>query len=400
VKGRAWIIAALVAAGLAIAFALFEWHSQQISSAPHLCRIGTFNLHELSASEIGKAEKIAKLIKTHNLQVVTLQEVGDEQGLKVLTKYLRSYNYIISPQTNSHRLAVLFQRGKIKLTYKDTIPLSEEHPGQRDALVAYGKVLSGGFDFILVDVHLASRDKQWRDWQLIQLHKWVYKELNTEKERDIILAGDFNDPLLLDRDAFNKLDSGMGLYIATQDSQKLDSTFCDKTYKSPVDFIIITPDCRAEYIDDTATFYDYMNKGEMDSTSDHRLAWATFSSDDLDDLTPNPLDISPLAITIKMPNTVQRGSKITVQAHTFPNATCFIHVLYPSGEPPKSKLQPQKANEKGFVNWEWKISGNANPGLATVQIEARWNWAHALVTKSFKITAAKTSMASFNRDLL
>jgi len=393
-KRKALFTAVCVLASVAIAFGLFEWRARQIHIPPSLCHIGTFNLHNLPTNDEDRIKKIAQIITAKDLQVVALQEVG-EASLEELKKELQPYHYdhILTPQTVNRHVAVLYQPERVSIACEKPCTLDlhdQEHPQLRDALLVNGRLLPNGFDFTLVVVHLIASpdDKKWRQEQLGTLHEWIIDRLENGDEQDIILAGDFNTPFLMKQEDFEILDGGMGFYIVQQDAgEDLYSEFSDKTYGSPVDFLIISPDCRTEYIDNTASFASYTSEAEKDLVSDHRLAWAAFSSDDLDDPSSTPLVTSDSALKLNVPKSVQRGNEITVKATTFPKAECTIRVLYPSGSKPQTS--PRRNDKKEFV-WTWRTSGNTTPGVATVQVQARWEWGHALAVRTFEITSEQT----------
>ena len=404
---RKALVTTIILAIAAITFGIFEVLAGGAYVPQDYCRIGTFNLQITHKGGIGsqnlddRFNKIANLIALEDLQVVALQEVNAGR-MEQLIKDLDSINshcwkYLL---LSSGQVAVLFQADRVSVEGYDRLSLngSQGELQERDALFANVRVLPDGFDFVLVVVHLAEGKQQQRQEQLKSLHRWAISQLEKGDEQDIIIAGDFNTPFLMNQQSFEILDGGIGFYIVQQDAGKdLYSDFTDKTYGNPVDFLIISPDCRAEYVDNTSSFGSYNTEGEKDSVSDHRLAWASFSSNDLDNPARTPLVVSNDAISLDMPVTVQRGGEITVTATTFLGAKCTIRVLYPSGALAQAISAPisETSGDKEKYTWKWKTSGSTNPGVATVQVQASWKWGHALSTGTFEITSkAETSASS------
>jgi len=104
-------------------------------------------------------------------------------------------------------VAVLYQKEEVAMRYVGEIPLSLGQYGLRDGLVVYGKFLPDGFDFTLVVVHLKAysdpRSTSIREEELSLLGQWVQTYLDDPaNDRDLILAGDFNEHLLTNKKPF------------------------------------------------------------------------------------------------------------------------------------------------------------------------------------------------------
>ena len=240
---------------------------------------------------------LASFIDSLDIEVLALQEVEDAAALDKLLSYMpaNKYSYIISHQKNQcQRVAVLYQPQEVSLTYKGEIPLNPPgHTKLRDGLVVEGKVLPDGFDFTLVVVHLKAysdyTSRITREQQLKLLGDWVTNYLkDPNNDPDIILAGDFNDPLLTDTQAFSLLDEHSNLRILTQDAPDKVCTPDGRYYTDPIDHIIISPNAQNEYAG-TTTLDNYFTNSTLpyrESYSDHCVLWSEFSTDDLDEPTP------------------------------------------------------------------------------------------------------------------
>jgi endonuclease/exonuclease/phosphatase family metal-dependent hydrolase len=106
-------------------------------------------------------------------------------------------------------VAVLYQKEEVAMRYVmwGEIPLSLGPYRLRDGLVVYSKFLPDGFDFTLAVVHLKAysdpRSTSIREEELSLLGQWVQTPLDDpENDRDLILAGDFNEHLLTNKKPF------------------------------------------------------------------------------------------------------------------------------------------------------------------------------------------------------
>ena len=62
------------------------------------------------------------------------------------------------------------------------------------------------------------------------------------------------------------------------------------------------------------------------------------------------------------PDPVRPGRKARLMARTEPGATVVLAVQYKSGSSKARHLGEATADENGYVDWEWHVSGNTTPG--------------------------------------
>jgi len=247
---------------------------------------------------------LASFIDSLDIEVLALQEVENAAALDKLLKYMPSgkYAYIISQQQGlCQRVAVLYQPKKVSLSYKGEIPLTlVGHSRLRDGLIVAGEALPDGFDFTMVIVHLkASFDsvsRAIRKQQLKKLGNWVENYFNDPSDDpDLILAGDFNEHLLSDTDAFALLNGDLGLVDITEDAPNKGCSPGNRHWNDPVDHIIISQDAQDEYAG-TTVFDNYFTDSTLlsrESFSDHCVQWADFRiSDQASSTNQAPPDIS------------------------------------------------------------------------------------------------------------
>jgi len=125
---------------------------------------------------------LATFIDSLDIEVLALQEVENEEAMELLLSFLPPgrYGYIFSRQrepVTCQKVAVLYQREEVSLSYRGEVGLSLGRFGLRDGLVVAGRFLPAGFDFTLVVVHLKAafdpRSQGIRRRQLERLGEWV-----------------------------------------------------------------------------------------------------------------------------------------------------------------------------------------------------------------------------------
>jgi endonuclease/exonuclease/phosphatase family metal-dependent hydrolase len=100
--------------------------------------------------------------------------------------------------------------------------------------------LPDGFDFTLVVVHLKAysdpRSTSIREEELSLLGQWVQTYLDDpENDRDLIIAGDFNEHLLTNKKAFSLLDPKGLLYLVTKNAPQQKMPELDGSHRSHLD---------------------------------------------------------------------------------------------------------------------------------------------------------------------
>ncbi|WP_238186487.1 pilus assembly protein [Paenibacillus sp. L3-i20] len=70
-----------------------------------------------------------------------------------------------------------------------------------------------------------------------------------------------------------------------------------------------------------------------------------------------------LQIVAIQPSPLRPGNKATVIVKTKPGAVVSLGVMYKSGSSKAKHLGEATADENGYVQWTWHVSGNTTPGL-------------------------------------
>ncbi|MFD0961199.1 TadE family protein [Paenibacillus chungangensis] len=74
-------------------------------------------------------------------------------------------------------------------------------------------------------------------------------------------------------------------------------------------------------------------------------------------------EVLTLQVVAVHPSPLRPGRKATVTARTNPGARVSLGVLYKSGSSKAKHLGEAVADENGFVQWTWHVSGNTTPGI-------------------------------------
>lgn len=90
---------------------------------------------------------------------------------------------------------------------------------------------------------------------------------------------------------------------------------------------------------------------------------ATYGMDDDDG------DILQLQIIAIEPSPIRPGNKATVIVRTEPGAVVSLGVNYKSGASKAKHLGEATADENGYVEWTWHVSGNTTPGIWELTVE-------------------------------
>lgn len=179
--------------------------------------ISTFNVEWLGDGVNDRKDRtendykfIAKIISELNADIVALQEIENKDAIKRILKYLKNYKYIISDNKSAQNLAYLYN-SKLKIINNyiyDKVDFADR--STRPALVLVAK--KNNFDFVISNVHFKStsrydntkekreRSISIRTQQAEKMSLFIDSILNSGKEKDVIIVGDFNDSPIRKKD--------------------------------------------------------------------------------------------------------------------------------------------------------------------------------------------------------
>ena len=233
---------------------------------------------------------VAEVIQATGAPLLGLQEIGDDEMMERLLRYLPGYRYVLGTTGRGQRCAILWDSARASVSRAREWPdvnrdLERSAGTLRAPLVAPARV--GDFDFLFVVVHLKAmfdeRSVGMRRTQAERLRARLDEWLAENPDKDVLVVGDFNDhpgsatlaPITRQRQGYGFVNAGA----------RLPSTAV--THFSPagrIDHIMITsPAVATEEWTGKAFVYakprGAARKRYDRSVSDHLPTWATFRTD-------------------------------------------------------------------------------------------------------------------------
>jgi len=217
--------------------------------------IGTFNLEWLGDNKEKPRtdedyKKLAQVIKDTGAEVLGVEEIGNEKGLKKLMENLPGFDYVLGttgvrPNGKKQLLGVIYNKeraqvvpGSLRELKEAQVPhlMGDNH--LRAPLVVDMK--ADNFDFTLVVVHFKARmdehTKKIRNEQARIVNEWIKKQVATSPEKDIIVVGDCND--FVNSTSMKTLSDGI-LQLTTEEAAAK-GEFSFISFKSLIDQIGVT----------------------------------------------------------------------------------------------------------------------------------------------------------------
>lgn len=245
--------------------------------------IGTFNIEWLGDGINDRKQRndndyqnIAYVIENTNAEILALQEIENENALKLLVKYLDGWNYIIRDNGSEQNLAFIY---KNYLSLEDIglyNDLEVKENATREGLIA--RVSSGNLDIYLLNVHLKStsryddtpekREESFyiRRQQSNEIVEFKDSLLNLNNTANVIILGDFNDnPIRGDKSNIIILDTNF--YIPTKNLES-----CKSEYYDLIDHIMLSENLIDNYENSSAFVFDVKsiyNEDTFENISDH-----------------------------------------------------------------------------------------------------------------------------------
>lgn len=177
----------LVQDGIAQDYSIF---SGDISTV----RVGTWNIKRLGNGK-KNYDLVAKLIES-KFDVVAIQEVMTEEGVKEIVNRLSGWSYKVSGQVGKkgyyERYGILMRNSTGRIKNMNVVP-DPTDVWIREPAVAC--VETSNVDFCLVTTHIVFGDNvRQRDKEISSLSGLINNLRSMDTEKDYILLGDFNRP--------------------------------------------------------------------------------------------------------------------------------------------------------------------------------------------------------------
>lgn len=173
--------------------------------------IGTFNIEwlgdgvepEQKPRQDGDYAAIAQLIRESGVEVLAVEEIENDSAMHRLLAYLPGWRGLLGRGGHRQNVGVIFKPTVECEPIGDYYPLAVDPERNRAGFVV--RCRKGAFDWLMMVVHLKSSSRydsteelrrraiEQRRQQAAILARWADSVLQHSTEKDIIIAGDFND---------------------------------------------------------------------------------------------------------------------------------------------------------------------------------------------------------------
>jgi endonuclease/exonuclease/phosphatase family metal-dependent hydrolase len=253
-------------------------------------KIATFNIQVFGKTKASKPEIMSQLVAIiRKYDVVAIQEVKDSSGgaPKVLLDAVnsggdRTYAMLLSERTglqaddktSQEQYAVLYDTALIEALPSDRLFDDAEHDlFQREPYLTHLRARSGGFSFVLIDIHTRPESAVAEVGALHDVMEWAKSFYGDED--DFIALGDFNASC--DYASTVQLDAldmrGLGYFWVVPDDN--DSNVSPTT-ACAYDRIVTTVGTEAAFTGNWGVDQAFTDK----AVSDHWPVWAEFSAEE------------------------------------------------------------------------------------------------------------------------
>lgn len=249
---------------------------------PATVRIATWNLRHFGGQRTTDMRMVSKIITDNRFDVMAIQEVQkDGSGVDVLLNTLMGTwrSTSLSPESRSGERLTFIYRGDHVQEVGQPELLPGASPGVFERVPYCATFRAGNFDFELVTVHLTWGKVEQRQQEVEELARLLPRLAAGQKEKDIILLGDFNE---------QRTRSNLHYFVGSGwDTLVKEPT--NLSSKEIYDHILINATYSREYAGDTGVYpfdeilFQNRDKEAVQSVSDHRPVWADFRTTMPDD---------------------------------------------------------------------------------------------------------------------
>jgi len=246
--------------------------------------VGTFNIEWLGdgiddQKPRNKQEyaELARVIKELNADVLALQEIENQDAIKLVLNNMPQYNAIILSTNGKQNVGFLYKKDIKIINTLEYKPLQVIPNKTRSGFVVTAK--KGNFDFKMMIVHLKStssfdntnqlRQKsfQIRNVQVGILNNWADSCLKYTDERDLVILGDFNDHIYKPNSQIIKFGENKKLVCLTKDLKS-----CLRSDWYTIDNIFVSKSVEKRVLTNSVAmenFKAYVEDKYKNSISDH-----------------------------------------------------------------------------------------------------------------------------------
>lgn len=226
--------------------------------------IVTWNVRGYPERDAPRQAWFTQTLTTLNADVLCIQEIANQQRVNTFLEREPGYTRVAFQDSQNGQDNAIFLRADIG--FRDPPdPEGFLHPAQ----AAY--VWRGGFDAVIVTVHLAWTDTQRREEEKILLHAVAQQMLSIDP--DLIIAGDFNTT----ESGIDELARSLGMLVMIPAGQDgVGTTHAGNRY----DHFLLSPDLAGEEaIRCRIWTVDEAERAAARDVSDHLPVTAAFATD-------------------------------------------------------------------------------------------------------------------------
>jgi endonuclease/exonuclease/phosphatase (EEP) superfamily protein YafD len=227
--------------------------------------MATWNVRGYPEKEVVQRDWFHTKLPALNPQVICIQEIANQAGADTFLATESQYNHAAFKDSSDGQDNAIFSSAAVVMKDIDD-PAGFQHPAQ----AAY--VSCGGFDAVVVTVHLSWTNTAMRENEKQLLHDVVLKMLKVDP--DVIIAGDFNTK---EKD-MKELAGAIGMEVMAVPGQEgVGTTQAGNRY----DYFLISPDLANE--EAIGCHIITFSGGDLETAkkvSDHLPVLATFRTDE------------------------------------------------------------------------------------------------------------------------
>ncbi|MEJ2055176.1 MAG: endonuclease/exonuclease/phosphatase family protein, partial [Calditrichaceae bacterium] len=260
---------------------------------PDRFEIATWNIENFPNEGITTVNVLSQLILDIDIDLIAVQEIGSISYFDSLLTRLPGWQGTLSTDDYGNnwyqKTGFLYKSTFISVSHVQSLFTNESWAFPRPPLAAFIKIRDKTgiiFDFNIIVLHLkayADSVSQSRRKSACEiLHEYINDEIASGSDPDFIVLGDWNDELddpLRSNVFIPFLQDSLDNFTFLTQNLTNQYSYISSTYKSLIDNILITKDCRIEY-DDGETSVLYLDEEYADYArviSDHRPVLAVFN---------------------------------------------------------------------------------------------------------------------------
>jgi len=220
-----------------------------IGSAETL-EIGTWNIEHYPKASGNSRTMVSKILNQLDIDLMAVEEINGEAAFRDLLTAMPKFDGVVSDKGGSQNVGFIYRKSDFTLiTSEEIFPYENKAFPRPPLMVRLRPAQRAGADIVAIAVHLKAfgdtENQARRSDANILLERYVAELKAREPALQIVILGDFNQPILMDseREVFNPWFKKPESYTVTTDIlvQQGDYSYFSGLY-SLIDHIITTSD--------------------------------------------------------------------------------------------------------------------------------------------------------------